>query len=236
MKRITAVSGAGITAVVMTLTLGGCGASTKTDEAPTTTTSAESSNSGNSATEPTTEPTTSADPQAAGGQNLDDYITQNGLQKTVLRPGESGPQIVLGVPQGWSRVSPSADDTYGGMVYDTPVSKDKPPRIKATLFKLTGNVDQAKVLELAPMSLKNIPGFQPLGDVGDAELGGFKASQTGGSYTRDGDSWLIAQKSAVIPTEGGVFVFQITAEGLESDMPVLMGATETIDNETTITP
>ena len=68
------------------------------------------------------------------------------------------------------------------------------------------------------------------------ELGGFKAAQAGGSYTKDGNSRLVAQKTVVIPADGGVFVLQLTADGLESDMGPLMDATSAIDKETKITP
>ncbi|HNM85691.1 MAG TPA: LpqN/LpqT family lipoprotein [Mycobacterium sp.] len=237
MKRITAVSGAGIAAVALTLTLAGCGSSTKTEEKTTATTSAQATSAAPSSAEPTSAaPPTSGDPQAAGGETLDDYIAKNGIQKTVIRRGEPGPTIDLPVPQGWSRTEPGDDDSFGGLIYDAAVSKDKPPRIRANLYKLTGNIDQAKVLELAPAALKSLPNFQPLGSPGDAELSGFKASQVGGSYVKNGDSWLVAQKTTVIPTDGGVFVFQLNAEGLESDMPVLMDGTSVIDKQTKITP
>lgn len=233
MKRTTAVSGAGIAAVALTLTLAGCGLGTKT-EAKTT-----SAAPATSATSPSPETTSAAPASAApeaGGETLDDYIAKNGIQKTVIRPGEPGPTIDLPTPQGWSKTEPGDDAPYGGLVYDGAVSKDKPPRIRATLYKLTGNVDQAKVLELAPAALKSLPNFQSLGSPSDAELSGFKASQVGGSYVKNGDSWLVAQKTTVIPTDGGVFVFQLNAEGLESDTPVLMDGTSAIDKDTKITP
>ena len=63
-------------------------------------------------------------------------------------------------PAGLDR--PGDDALFGGLIYDAAVSKDdKPPRIRANLYKLTGNVDQAKVLELAPAALKSLPNFQP---------------------------------------------------------------------------
>lgn len=232
MNRITAASGAGVAAVALALTLGACGSSGKTDETSTPATSAEST----SAAPTSAAPATSAAPKPAGEETLDDYIAQNGIEKTVIRPGEPGPTIDLPVPQGWSTVPPGDDDPYGGLIYDGAVSKDKPPRIRASLYKLTGNVDPAKVLELAPVGLKSLPDFQSLGSPGDAELSGFKASQVGGSYVKNGDSWLVAQKTTVIPTDGGVYVFELNAEGLESDMPVLMDGTTVIDKETKITP
>lgn len=236
MKRTTAVRGAGIAAVALTLTLAGCGSGTKTEEKTTSAAPATSATSAGSPSPETTSAAPTSAAPAAGGETLDDYIAKNGIQKTVIRPGEPGPTIDLPVPQGWSKTEPGDDAPYGGLIYDGAVSKDKPPRIRASLYKLTGNIDQAKVLELAPATLKSLPNFQSLGSPGDAELSGFKASQVGGSYVKNGDSWLVAQKTTVIPTDGGVFVFQLNAEGLESDTPVLMDGTSAIDKETKITP
>ncbi len=236
MMRITAVSGAGIAAVALTLTLAACGSDTKTEEKATSTTSAESATSAPSPAPESTSPAPTSGAPAAAGETLDDYIAKNGIQKTVIRRGEPGPTIDLPTPQGWAVAEPSDDDPYGGLVYSGAVSKDKPPRIRASLYKLTGNVDEAKVLELAPAALKSLPNFQALGSPGDAQLSGFKASQVGGSYVKNGDSWLVAQKTTVIPTDGGVYVFQLNAEGLESDMPVLMDGTTVIDKQTKITP
>ena len=139
-------------------------------------------------------------------------------------------------PRGGKPSEATPDASYGGIVFSQPVSASDPPRINANLFKLTGNVDPAKVLALAPAGLKSIPGFRVTRRCHADELGGFKAAQAGGSYTKDGNSRLVAQKTVVIPADGAVFVLQLTADGLESDMGPLMDATSAIDKETKITP
>jgi hypothetical protein len=205
MMRITAVSGAGIAAVALTLTLAACGSDTKTEE-KTTVRDVRAVDDIRPPSGSSPRPRHPRRRPAAAGETLDDYIAKNGIQKTVIRRGEPGPTIDLPTPQGWAVAEPSDDDPYGGLVYSGAVSKDKPPRIRASLYKLTGNVDAAKVLELAPAALKSLPNFQALGSPGDAQLSGFKASQVGGSYVKNGDSWLVAQKTTVIPTDGGVRV------------------------------
>lgn len=225
MNRLTAVAGVSAAAVALTLTAAGCSSSGKTEATPSTTSSAAPT----SAEAPTSAP-------AAPTGTLDDYIRDAGLERTLVGPDQTPPTIDLPVPPGWSRTEPGEDSPYGGLVFDGAVSKDDPPRIKATLFKLSGNVDEAKVLALAASGLKTMPGFKPLGESANEELAGFKAAQTGGSYTKDGNSRLIAQKTAVIPTDGGVFVLELTADGLESDMGALMDATSVIDKQTKITP
>jgi hypothetical protein len=103
------------------------------------------------------------------------------------------------------------------------------------MSKLTGDVDQAKILEYAPGELKNLPGFEG-GDGDSNTLSGFDAYQLGGSYVKDGAKRMIAQKTVVIPGQGGAFVLQLNADGLEDQMGPLMDATSEIDEKTTITP
>ncbi len=231
MKNLTTVVGTAATALALGLAAVGCGTDSSGDKSTVKpATSAEATTATTSA-----EPTGSA-AKAGPVRTLDDYLKEHNIKKTVIRPGEPGPTIRLPVPPGWTRAAPSADAPYGGLVLSKPVSPKDPPRIKASLFKLTGDVDQAQVLALASDALKSIPGFQSLGDSDDDELGGFKAAQSGGGYTKDGNSRLIAQKTVAIPARGGMFIYQLTADGLESDMGPLMTATSVIDRETKITP
>jgi Probable lipoprotein LpqN len=232
MKNVTALVGTGLTALTLGLAAVGCGSDNTTDGKAT----AASSTSAAESTSAAAESTSAAAPQAPAGQTLDDYIKENNIQRTSVGRGDPGPKIDLPVPAGWQSSEATPDASYGGIVFSQPVSASDPPRIDFNLFKLTGNVDPAKVLALAPTSLKSIPGFQSLGDAPQDELGGFKAAQAGGSYTKDGNSRLVAQKTVAIPADGAVFVLQLTADGLESDMGPLMDATSAIDKETKITP
>src|SRR6202165_4640058 len=64
----------------------------------------------------------------------------------------------------------------------------------------------------------------------------FDATQTGGTYTKDGVKRAIAQKAVVIPGQDGLFVLQLNADGTADQMGALMDATGVIDEQTTITP
>jgi Probable lipoprotein LpqN len=232
MKNVTVVVGTGLAALTLGLAAVGCSSETTTDGKATAASTSAKSTSATSAQESTS----AAAPQASAGQTLDDYIKENNIEKTSVGRGDPGPKIDLPVPEGWQSSEATPDASYGGIVFSHPVSPSDPPRITTNLFKLTGDVDPAKVLALAPAGLKSIPGFQSLGDAPQDELGGFTAAQAGGSYTKDGNSRLVAQKTVVIPADGGVFVLQLTADGLESDAGPLMDATSAIDKETKITP
>ncbi len=233
MKNVTAVVGTGVIALALGLAAVGCSSGSTAEDKTSATTSAEASPP---ATTSAQESPSAAAPQAGAGQTLDDYLSENNIEKTSVSRGEPGPQIELPTPEGWEVAPPTPDASYGGLVFSHAVSPSDPPRINVNVFKLTGTVDPAQVLTLAPTGLKSLPGFQSLGDSNEDELGGFKASQSGGSYTKDGNSRLVAQKTVVIPADGGVFVLQLTADGLESDMGPLMDATSAIDKETKITP
>ena len=101
---------------------------------------------------------------------------------------------------------------------------------------LTGNVDPAKVLEFAPGEIKNLPGYEGGESGNPSTLGGFDATQIGGTYTKDGVKRAIAQKTVAIPGQDGLYVLQINADGREDQLGPLMDATTAIDEQTTITP
>jgi hypothetical protein len=97
-------------------------------------------------------------------------------------------------------------------------------------------VDPAKILEFAPGEIKNLPGYDGAQDGSPSNLGGFDATQIGGTYTKDGAKRAIAQKTVVIPGQDGLYVLQLNADGTEDQMGALMDATSVIDEQTTITP
>jgi hypothetical protein len=111
-----------------------------------------------------------------------------------------------------------------------------PPTIIALVSKLTGNVDPAKILEYAPSEIQNLPGYDGAQGGQPSTLGGFDATQIGGTYTKDGVKRAIAQKTAVIPGQDALYVLQLKADGTEDQMGALMDATGVIDEQTTITP
>ena len=65
---------------------------------------------------------------------------------------------------------------------NTPKDPADPPKIIATVEKLTGNVDTEKLLTAAPGEVKNLPGYEGGGGT-RGTLGGFPTSQFGRPYT-----------------------------------------------------
>lgn len=229
MKKLTAVTGAGIAVVALSLALVGCGGSKTATETSTSTTSKAATTTSEAA------PTTTAE---AAGPNLtiEDYIKQNNIQETPIKRGDPGPTIDLPTPDGWQATDSLPEAPYGAIVYHGSAVPDNPPRILALLSKLTGDVDPAKIIEYAPGELTNMPGFTS-GNAGQADtLGGFEAYQLGGNYEIDGKKGMIAQKTVVIPGQDGLYVLQLNAYSDESEAGILGDATNIIDEQTTITP
>jgi len=138
------------------------------------------------------------------------------------------------MPAGW-QLNPNAGTSYGGIVLAQPANPSDPPTISALFSKLTGDIDQAKLIQYAPNELIGLPGYQGTGNGQASTLAGFQAWQLNGTYQRDGKTRAVAQKTVVIPSQGAAYVLQLNADSLQSDQGPLMDATNIIDDQTTIT-
>jgi Probable lipoprotein LpqN len=221
-----------IAAIAISVGLSGCGSDTKSAPSTSAQASSESATTSKAAA-----PTTSA--QAAGpNKTIVDYIKENNITETPVHKGDPGsPTINLPLPPGWGDAGTRTPDwAYAAIVASDPAMAQDPPTIIALFSKLTGNVDPAKILQNAPGEIKNLPGYDGAGDGSPSTLGGFDATQIGGTYTKDGVKRAIAQKTVVIPGHDGLYVLQLNADGTEDQMGSLMDATGVIDEQTTITP
>lgn len=223
MKKPLRASGIAIAAVALALALAGCGSDTKTEEP--------------AAQETTSDPKPTTAQPAGRSYTIPDYIRDNGIGETRVKRGDPGsPTVNLPFPPGWADMGPRTPPwAWGGIVFTDPAAAQDPPTIIALMSKLTGNVDPAKLLEFAPGEVKNLPGWEG-GNGEPSTLGGFEARQIGGMYTKDGAKRAVAQKTVVIPGQDGLYVLQLNADGLDSQIRPLMDATAVIDKETTITP
>lgn len=228
------VGGVAAVAVALGITLAGCGSdssSEATSASQETSTSAPETPAGAATT-------TSPEQQPGPAYTIVDYIRDNNIEEAPVKRGDPGsPTVDLPLPPGWQDAGDRAPEwSYSAMIFADPAMAADPPTIVALMSKLTGDVDAAKILEFAPNEIKNLPGYENLGDGNPSELSGFDAYQIGGAYTRDGAKRMIAQKTVVIPGDGGLYVLQINADGLEDQIGPLMDATAAIDEQTTITP
>ena len=231
---------AGVTAIAaaaLAIGLSACGSDSAGDQstASETSTTSESAAAG---TESSSAAPTSAPPAAGPGMTIDQYVKDNGIVATPVLRGEPGaPTINLPLPQGWDVAGPATPPgAYDAIIYTAPPPSPTPPTIVARVTKLSGNVDPAKIIEYAPNETRNLPGYQGAESGEKSSLGGFDATQIGGFYTKDGINRLIAQKTVVIPSQGGLFVLKITADGTEDLAIQMMEATAAIDEQATNTP
>ncbi|MBB2991001.1 hypothetical protein FHR72_002474 [Mycolicibacterium iranicum] len=232
-------AGFAATAVALGIGLAACGSDTagEATKADDTSQTAPESSATSSPAE-SAPPPASTPPAQDPGMTIEQYAEQNGITVAPVLPGDPGaPTITLPRPSGWEAAGDRAPEgAFDAIVYTGEPPSPTPPMIVARVVKLTGNVDQAKVLEYAPAETRSLPGYEGAPTGKKSTLGGYEATQIGGFYTRDGVTWLIAQKTAVVPIQDGVFVVKVTAEGTEDLAMPLMDATSAIDEQATITP
>ncbi|WP_353651651.1 LpqN/LpqT family lipoprotein [Mycobacterium sp. ST-F2] len=212
----------------LAIILSGCSASPKT--APATSNSASPSGSANV--------TTSSRPNIAGpNKTINDYITENNIAETPIKPNDPGtPDFDFPFPPGWSSAGDKTPPwAYGAIVYDKPADPSDPPTMIAIASKLTGNVDPAMILKYAPSQLLNLPDFKPLGEPEKSSLSGFEAIQSAGTYTHEGKARVVAQKTVIIPGKDALFVLQLNADALQGQEQVVIDAADVIEAQTKIT-
>ncbi|BBY83183.1 hypothetical protein BST23_19700 [Mycolicibacterium elephantis] len=226
MKKLPVGTTAGLVAVALSLGLGGCGSSTDTASTTTTSTSTE------------TATTAAPAPQAGEEETINDYIVNNDIAETPIKPGEPGtPTVDFPLPPDWSDSGDATPDwAYGAIGYNHPKDPNDPPDMYAIASKLTGNVDAEKILEYAPQQLEELADFKPLGEPNRSTLSGFDAVEFAGTYEHDGKRRFIAQKTVVVPAADGLFVYQLNGDSLEDEQNVVLDAAKVIDEQTTITP
>lgn len=226
----------GVTALAVTLgiTLAGCGSDSSSSEE--TGTSEQTSTSAPQT--PAAAESTAPEQPPGPAYTIVDYIRDNKIEEAPVKRGAPGaPTVDLPLPPGWQDAGDRAPEwSYSAMIFADPAMAEDRPTIIALMSKLTGPADPAKILEFAPNEIKNLPGYENLGDGSESELSGFAAYQIGGAYTRDGAKRMIAQKTVVIPGDGGLYVLQINADGREDQIGPLMDATAAIDEQAKITP
>ena len=167
-----------------------------------------------------------------------DYIAENDIEETPIYPGDAdAPLIDLPYPEGWQDAGPDTPEwAYGAIIYDGPGAEEYTPSIVALVSRLTGDVDEQEILDHAPGELSNLPGWEPLSSGRESTLDGFPAYQLGGTWVQDGVKKVVAQKTVVIPGDDSIYVLQLNADGLESQVDIVGPATDVIDDQTTITP
>jgi hypothetical protein len=236
----TAITGTAAIAAAVAIVLSGCGSDTKTEPSTSTSSKTSTSTSTSAKAAPSSKPKVAPRDEDAKGPNptIASYIAENNIQETPVKRGDPGsPTIDLPIPDGWEPAGADTPDwAYGAIVYTGPDAGDYTPSIVALVSKLTGNVDPQKIIDLAPGELNNLPGWKAMNEGEASTLGEYPAFQLGGTWTQDGETKIVAQKTVVIPGSDGLYVLQLNADGLENQKELIGAATDVIDTDTKITP
>jgi len=238
--RSTAVSGIAGIAAALAIVLSGCGSDTKTEPSTSASASKTTSTTTSAKAAPSSTPKVAPRDEDAAGPNptIASYIKENNIQEAPVKRGDPGsPTIDLPVPDGWEPAGENTPDwAYGAIIYNGPDAGEYTPSIVALVSKLTGNVDPQKIIDLAAGELNNLPGWSAMNEGEVSTLGEYPAYQLGGTWTQDGQTKIVAQKTVVIPGGDGLYVLQLNADGLENQKELIGAATDVIDSQTTITP
>jgi hypothetical protein len=239
MKR-TAITGAAAIAAALAVVLSGCGSDTKTEPSTTASATKTTTTTTSAKAAPSTKQKVAPRDEDAAGPNptIASYIAENNIQEAPVKRGDPGsPTIDLPIPDGWESAGADTPEwAYGAIIYTGPEAAEYSPSFVAIVSKLTGNVDPQKIIDLAPGELQNLPGWEAWNEGETSTLGEYPAYQLGGTWVQDGQKKVVAQKTVVIPGSDGLYVLQLNADGLESQMDVIGPATLDIDEQTTITP
>lgn len=228
------VLGASITAFAVLAVTTACGS-----EAEPAASSTASSSSTSSATSSAPASTSAAATPAAGATTtLTDYFASAGITETVVKKGDPGaPTIDFPIPPGWADAGPATPpEAWQRLTVTDPAFASDPASATFLVTKLTGApVDEATIFELAPNDQRGLPDFVDLSSSDRGTLSGFPSLDFGGTYTRDGATRLVGQKTVLIPANGGgSFLLKIVVDANEEQFGPLADLTTMIDDQTTI--
>ncbi|HPX37854.1 MAG TPA: LpqN/LpqT family lipoprotein [Mycobacterium sp.] len=171
------------------------------------------------------------------GATLNAYITANKIAEIPFKKDDPGtPKLEFPLPPDWSPAGDRTPDwAYGAIVYDKAPDPENPPFMYAIASKLTGNVDPAKILELAPGQLNELPGFSPREAPNRDKVAGYDAIDYVGTYMWDGQRRLVGQQTIVIPGKDALFVLQLNGEAPEGQGQPVVDAVKLMNEQTKIT-
>lgn len=233
--RTSAATGAAAIATTLGVILTGCGSDSKSIEG----TAVAGSSASETSTRESTPRVAPRDEDATGtNPTIASYIQENGIQETPVARGDAGaPTLDIPVPEGWEDAGEDTPEwAYGAIVYTGPEAAEYTPSIVAIVSKLTGDVDEQAIIDLAGGELQNLPEYEGWNEGIESELAGYRAFQLGGTWIQDGLKKIVAQKTVVIPGSDGLYVLQLNADGIADQADIVSTATALIDSETVITP
>jgi len=227
--RVASVTG--IAAVALGLALTGCGSGAKTASPASSTAAAGSSSAPSSSGK-------SAPPKEAGGKGLDEYLSSNHITQEAPQIGAAGvPTVTLPGLAGWSHAELDPQQGFADLLcvkYDSPSTDGGVAVVRVQMAKLTGTIDQSKLLAAAKPTLSD-SGDKFRADPSTISVGDFKGWQAiVDSVDKDGKKLTITGRLIVIPGQDATYLLQeggVASPELEGTM---LDAVHLIDTQTTI--
>jgi hypothetical protein len=234
MQQSALINRSAIAILALAIGVAGCGSKPNSNAAASKTSTATSATTSTPAAKAKVAPRTTV---PGPNPTIADYIQQNSITETPVHRGDPGaPTIDLPIPDGWADAGHDTPaNAYWAIVDTGPEAAEYTPSIVVTVSKLTGNVDQQKILDMAAGELKNLPEFKPMGDGSSTTLSGFPGYQLGGTWVYNGQTKAVAQKTVVIPAGGALYLLRLNADCLEDQIGQALPATITIDEKAKIT-
>lgn len=167
---------------------------------------------------------------------IQDYIRDKGITEIQIKQGDwKVPTLNLHLPHGWSDAGARTPaGAWGAIVPDWPNDPSDPPSVIATMSKLVGNVDIPMVLVYSSGDLYNLASYRPVIEPTLGSLDGYRAADASGTYLKDAKPHIVIQKTIVIPSNNGLYVLQLEAEGPEVDEQLLADTMEDVVDALTV--
>jgi hypothetical protein len=231
-NRYRLVSVIGITAVAVGVALTGCGSKT----------AAPISNTGTSAaTSSTSTSAKSASPKAASGRSFDDYLSANHITVAAPRIGAAGvPVVTLPVLARWSPGPDEVETGYADLLsvkYDSTPTDRSLAVVEVEMAKLTGDIDQNKLLAAAKPSNLMDPIDKFRADPSTISISGFNGWQViADTEGGEGKKLVLALRSVIIPGHDATYLLRVSGVASPDLEGAMFDALHMIDTQTTIKP
>jgi hypothetical protein len=233
-NRYRLISVIGITAVAVGVALAGCGSKTAAPISSTPAGTSTVAGPASSAAKP-------AQPKATRVKSFDDYLSANHITVAAPQIGAAGvPVVTLPVLAGWSHRELDAHEGYADLAS---VKDDSTPTgeslavVRVEMAKLTGDIDQSKLLAAAKPNHVDDPIDKFRADPSAISISGFSGWQvTADTEGEEGKKLTIASRAVIIPGQDATYFLRVSAIASSDLEGAMFDALHLIDTQTTIKP
>ena len=219
-------------AIATSLFVAGCGSK---DTATESISAASSSEATSSSAAATTSAEAEAETDAPDG-SVNQYLEENGVTRIhILANTPDVPQPDVTLPAGWSDIGGS-DKVWGSIALTETKDSPDPAMILIGYSKFDGEVDQAKLLQLAPNTVTAMPDYEGPETATPIKVSGFDAVTIAGKAVDEGKPVFVGVTEVMIPRQDGVYEMLFMAHGPVDQEAAITQAMSVLNNETRLAP